>query len=319
MPTIPEPASSPLSYSRRVRHAIQDDGRRQSSASSPAWLRGLACAILLLLSACSIVRTAYNQAPNLAYWQLNRVFHLEDEQEDQVKRNLRAFFQWHRQTELPVYARLLDRAAHEAQGNITPELACERRAEFEKVARRSIDKGVPLLAELLRSLKPEQIKNLESFIRDFNEDFRDDFLDEDKADRDEAWSKFALKWTEFFYGRFSKEQREAFIHGVVSGPLSAQDVYGEMQRTQGEFLQIARRAVSERPAQAQTEQALRTMFLQIFEPPTEVRRQRLAKWINAGCMLASATHNGTTAVQRNKVTERMNDWDADVRILAAQR
>lgn len=275
-------------------------------------------AALLLVSACSIVRTIYNQAPNLAYWQLNRAFHLEDEQVDQVKHNLQVFFKWHRQVELPLYVPLLTRAAREAQGPITQELACERRAEFEKVGRRSIDKAVPMLAELLRSLKPEQIKNLQDFMDDFNEDYRDDFLQADKADRDEAFGKFALKWTEFFYGKFSKAQRAQFIQGVVTGPLSAQDIYNEMLRTQGEFMQIAQRAVAERPPQAQIEQALRTLFQQIFEPPTEARRQRLTTWINAGCALASSTHNGTTNEQRNKVTARLIDWAADARILSTQ-
>jgi hypothetical protein len=280
--------------------------------------RALLCIAVLLLSACSIVRTIYNQAPNLAYWQLNRAFHLDDDQAEQVKRNLRAFFQWHRHTELPVYAQLLARAAREAQGPVSPELACERRAEFEKVGRRSIDKAVPMLAELLRSLKPDQIKNVSDFIDDFNEDFRDDFLSGDQAERDEAWGKYALKWTEFFYGRFSKEQRATFINGIVTGPLSAQDAYNEMLRTQAEFMRIVRQAVAERPPQAQIEQSLHTMFKDIFEPPTEARRQRLAKWINAGCMLASSTHNGTTAAQRNKVSERLLSWESDVRILASQ-
>ncbi|MGC4062313.1 MAG: DUF6279 family lipoprotein [Aquabacterium sp.] len=289
------------------------------SRSTQLGRRALLCVAVLLLTACSIVRTIYNQAPNLAYWQLNRAFHLDDDQADQVKRNLRAFFQWHRQTELPVYAQLLARAAREAQGNISPELACERRAEFEKVGRRSIDKAVPMLAELLRSLKPEQIKNVSDYIGDLDEDFRDDFLSGDQAERDQAWGKYALKWAEFFYGRFSKEQREALVNGVIAGPLSAQDAYGEMQRTQGEFMQIVRRAVAERPPQAQIEQALRTMFHDIFEPPTEARRLRLAKWINAGCALGSATHNGTTAAQRDKVSERLLSWESDVRILSTQQ
>ena len=81
---------------------------------------------------------------------------------------------------------------------------------------------------------------------------------------------------------------------------------------------IARRAATEHPPQPEVEQALRTLFQDIFEPPTEARRLRLAKWINAGCMLASSTHNATTVAQRNKVTETMSDWEGDVRILSAK-
>lgn len=292
-------------------------GRSSASRPFPAPFAAL-LAVLVLLAGCSVVRTIYNQADNLIYWQLNRAFHLEDDQKDQVRRHLAAFFRWHRKSELPVYAPLLDRAAREAQGAISPELACERRDEFEKVGRRSIDRAVPMLAELLRSLKPEQIGHLQEFLDDFNEDFRDDFLQDDKAERDEAYGDFVVKWTEFFYGKFSKAQREQLVRGVLTGPLSAQDIYGEMQRVQGEFVQIARRAVTEEQPQAQTEQALRTMFLHIFEPPTEARRARLATWIKAGCALASSTHNGTTAGQRDKVTERLKDWEKDVRVLATQ-
>lgn len=286
--------------------------------ATPRLLAALLITLLLVLAGCSVVRTLYNQASNLAYWQLNRAFHLDDDQADHVRRELNGFFAWHRREELPVYAPLLARAAKEALGPISPELACERRAEGEKVARRSIEHGIPLLAGLLRSLRPEQIGHLQDFLADFNEDFRDDFLQKDKAERDEAFGDFAVKWTEFFYGRFTRAQREQLVQGVLSGPLSAQDIYNEMQRVQGEFLQITRRAVHERASQAQIEQALQTLFLHIFEPPTEARRQRLATWINAGCALASSTHNGTTASQRNKVSTRMKDWEKDVRILAAQ-
>lgn len=291
----------------------------RSTSAIQRTLAALLATLLLALVGCSVVRTVYNQADNLTYWQLNRAFHLDDEQVEQVRRNLHAFFKWHRQVELPAYAPLLKRAAYEAQGPISAELACTRRAEFEKVARRSIDRGVPLLAELLRTLKPEQIGHLESFLADFNEDFRDDFLQEDKAEREEAFGDFAVKWTEFFYGDFSRTQRQQLVRGVVTGPMTAQDVYTEMLRVQGELLRIARRTVAEHPPQAQVEQSLRTMFLHIFEPPTEARRARLALWINAGCQLASSTHNGTTTEQRKEVAELLASWQSDVHILVAQR
>ncbi|MFT3856702.1 MAG: DUF6279 family lipoprotein [Aquabacterium sp.] len=278
----------------------------------------LLASLLLFIAGCSIVRTIYNQAGNLIYWQVNRAFHLEDEQSDQLRRNLHGFFRWHRQAELPLYASLLQRGAREAQGSISPELVCERRAEFEKVGRRSLDHAIPMMAELLRSLQPYQLAHLKSFLDDFNEDFQDDFLQEDKADRDEAWGEFALKWAEFFYGRMSRAQRDQLIRGVVTGPFSAQDAYGELLRLEREITQIARKAQAERLSQAQVEQALRSVVQQTFEPGEEPRKSKLARWISAGCVLGSTVHNGTTQAQRDKVTERLTDWEKDVRILATQ-
>lgn len=283
-------------------------------------LRVAAVAVLAVaLVACSVVRLAYNQAGNLAYWQLNRAFDLNPAQVAQVKDGLNEFFTWHRQAELPVYAQLLNRAAREAQGPITPELACERRAEFEKVGRRSMDHAVPFLAELVRSLSPAQVKHLQAFFEDSNEDFRDDYLPADPEDRQEAAAKFVIKWTEFFYGRLSKAQREQLAKGVAAQPMTAQDVDDERVRVQQEFLQIVRRVAADKATQAQTEQMLRAMIQQGFEPTTEPRRSKLASWIASGCALTAATHNGTTAEQRNKVSETLTRWEADLKILASGR
>ncbi|RZI79867.1 MAG: hypothetical protein EOP38_24190 [Rubrivivax sp.] len=292
---------------------------RSSNRSFQA-LRLLAlAAVAVVLVACSVVRLAYNQAGNLAYWQLNRAFDLNPTQVTQVKDGLNEFFKWHRQAELPVYGQLLNRAAKEAQGSITPELACERRLEFERVGRRSMDHAVPFLAELVRSLSPAQIRHLQAFFDDSNEDFRDDYLPSDPEDRQEAAAKFVIKWTEFFYGRLSKAQREQLAKGVAEQPMTAQDVDDERVRVQQEFLQIARRVTGDKLTQAQTEQLLRAMIQQGFEPSTEPRRGKLASWISSGCALTAVTHNGTSAEQRNKVSETLTNWEKDLKILASDR
>lgn len=276
--------------------------------------------VLLALGmvACSIVRLAYNQAGNLAYWQLNRAFDLNDAQVVQVKEGLNAFFKWHRQSELPGYAQLLDRAAREAQGSITPELACTRRAEFERVGRRSMEHAVPFLARLVQSLSPAQIRHLEEFFKDSNEEFRDDYLQADLEERQEAAGKFVIKWTEFFYGRFGREQRDTLAKAVATQPMSAKDVDNERVRVQQEFLQIARSAVQDKATLAQTEQALLQMIQQGFEPSTEPRRGNLARWIEAGCALTASTHNATTQEQRDKATTTFKRWEKDLRILAGE-
>jgi hypothetical protein len=292
--------------------------RKSSWQRWQRWLMASTLCALLVLAGCSVVRTLYNQAGNIIYWQLNRAFYLNDEQEEQVRHGLYAFFRWHRQNELPVYAQLLNRAAREAQGPISPELACERRLEFEKVGLRSVDHLIPVLAELTRSLKPEQLKQFQAFMAKRNENFREDYLQDDKAERDEAFGDFALKWAEFFYGRLGRVQRERFLGGVLNGPFLAQDLSDEIQRGQREFLAIARRAQAEHLNQAQVEQALRALIEESVHPATEPRKSKMARWISYGCGFASVTHSGTNQEQRDKVTDRMLSWERDVLILSRQ-
>jgi hypothetical protein len=90
-------------------------------------------------------------------------------------------------------------------------------------------------------------------------------------------------------------------------------------RVQQEFLLMARRVTAEKLTQAQTEQLLRAMIQQGFEPSTEPRRGKLASWISSGCALTAVTHNGTSAEQRNKVSETLTHWEKDLKILANER
>ncbi len=300
----------------RQSHAPAAELSRPSGLTRKLWCSLLLA--LLVLAGCSVVRTLYNQADNLIRWQLNRAFHLDDDQQDQVRRGLHVFFRWHRQHELPIYAQLLNRAGREAQGPISPDLACERRAEFEKVGLRSVDHLIPVLAELTRSLKPEQLEQYQSFMAKRMEDFREDYLQENKAERDEAFGDFALKWAEFFYGRLGRVQKERFLAGVLNGPFLAKDLHDELQRGQREYLAIALRAQAERMNQAQVEQALRALINESVHPITEPRKGKMARWISYGCGFASVTHNGTNQEQRDKVTDRMQAWERDALILAKQ-
>ncbi|MBI2731857.1 MAG: hypothetical protein HYX44_00635 [Aquabacterium sp.] len=286
---------------------------------SGSWRWVLAFSLALMLVACSLVQTVYNQAANLAYLQFNRAFHLDDDQADRLKRQLQAYLDWHRRDELPTYVRLMGAAAHDAKGPVTAGLACERRVAIEAALRRALDRGVPMMAELLRTLQPEQLAQLLTYIDERNARFARDYLQSDQSERDEALGRFATKWAEVFYGSLSEAQRQKLVRAVLAGPLSAQDVHAEVRRTQAAFVRIARRAVQERPPQDEIEAALRTLVAQLFDPPTEARQAQLDKWRDAGCRLVATTHDSATPVQRSHASDTLRDWAEDLRILSTQR
>lgn len=274
--------------------------------------------VVLALTACSVVRLAYNQADHLAYWQLNRAFDFNEEQSVQVKGAIRQWFQWHRRTQLPVYVPFLARAEKEALAPVSPALACERRTELEGWGRKAIDQAVPAMADLVLSLSPDQVKHLEKHQAKTNEDFRDDYLEDDAQDRNKAAAKFVFKVAEIFYGRLNESQRDHVQNEIAALHLNAQNVYEERQVYQREFVQLIRKLNAQKATPAQAQQALRELFQQFFDPPREPLRSQRLQWIAAGCKLTSSLHQQTTPEQKEKAAQRLRDWESDLRILNKQ-
>ncbi|RZL00539.1 MAG: hypothetical protein EOP36_15280 [Rubrivivax sp.] len=274
--------------------------------------------IVLALTACSVVRVAYNQANLLVYWQLNKAFDFNDDQSAKVKGAIRQWFQWHRQTQLPIYSQFLTRAQKEALAPVSPALACERRTELEGWGRKALDQAVPAMAELVLSLTPEQIKHLEQYQAKTNEDFRDDYLQDDLEDRQAAAAKFVVKVAEVFYGRLDKAQRDHVKREIAAQPLNAQHVYEERLGYQREFVQLIRRLQGQNATPTQAQQGLRDLFQQFFDPPREPSRRQRQQWITLGCQFTSDLHQQTTPAQKEKAAQRLRDWEADLRILSKE-
>ena len=274
--------------------------------------------LVLALTACSIVQIAYNQSQRLAYWQLNKAFDFNAQQSEKVQTSLKQLVQWHRQTQLPLYAQFANRAQIEALGPVSPELACERRTELEGWSRKLTAQALPMMAELVLTLSPEQLKHLEAYQTELLDDLKDDYLDGDVDDRNQAATKFVLKWAEIFYGHLEKAQRQQLKNEIAALPLNAQNVYDEVAFNQHEFLQLIQQLQAQKATVPQAEQALQTLFEQFFKPTKEPMRSQRVQWIASGCKLTSSLHEQTTPEQREKAAKRLRDWETDLKILTKQ-
>ena len=69
------------------------------------WL--LALTAIFTLSACSVARLAYNNAPTVLNYFLDDYFDLTAEQETWLNPRWKKLVEWHRENELPIYKKLL--------------------------------------------------------------------------------------------------------------------------------------------------------------------------------------------------------------------
>ncbi|WP_326534026.1 DUF6279 family lipoprotein [Pseudorhodoferax sp.] len=273
-----------------------------------------------LLAACSSVRLAYNNVPTFGTWWLNSYLDFDGSQSAKLRDDLGSLQQWHRSTQLPEMATLLQRGQSlAAQEHVDAAQVC---ALVEDVQRQLADIGThseTSAAQLVRSLTPAQLQHLEAKYAKSNEEFRKEWLDLSPAKlRDKRYDK-ALERAEHVYGRLDTEQRALVRRQVDSSTFDPQRLQAERLRRQQDTLQTLRSVAGEQATPEQAERALRGLFARYRQSPQPDFRAYAQRQIDEGCAGVALLHDSATAAQRENAVKRLQAYEKDFRALAAQR
>jgi len=271
-----------------------------------------------VLSGCSAVRLAYNQAPELTYWWLDGYFDFNDQQAPQARAALTGWFAWHRGTQLGDYAALLALAQRDVQADATAEQVCRWWDELRRRLEQAFEQGIPALADLVRTLQPEQVQHIERRYQKADEDFKADFLQAARADRLEASIKRTVSRAETLYGRLDDAQRATVARAMARSPFDAQLWMLERQARQREIVRTLKMLLAERADAARVQAALRVFAAHAAQSPRENYRAHSRQLTDYNCAFVAQLHNTTTAEQRRRAAEKLKGWEDDLRSLAAQ-
>jgi hypothetical protein len=278
----------------------------------------LLCA--LLLAGCSALRLGYNQAPELAYWWIDGYVDFTDEQSPRARESLRSLMAWHRKTQLPDYAGLLQSARQRAAAATDPAAVCAWADELTRLLDAVAQAAVPGSAEMLLTMTPAQVEHLARRLDKSRQELRDDFA---QADRDARMKAAARRWTERlegFYGALDEGQRQAVARAVDNSPFDPERWLAERRLRHEEMLASLRSftAVPAGQRDVAAAQALaRALFERAQRSPREDYRAYQRRLLDYNCGFLSQVHNATSESQRRSMQSRLEGWEGDVRALAA--
>ncbi|MBX3605132.1 MAG: hypothetical protein KF788_07665 [Piscinibacter sp.] len=282
-------------------------------------LRGIIAALLILaLGGCSAVRFGYSQAPDLVYWWLDGYVDFDEAQTLRTREGIRHWFEWHRRTQLPDYARLLAQARAEAPADGTPEQACRWWQQLRERADVALAEALPVAAEVVPLLTPAQLQHIERRQAKSNDEFRAEYLAARPERRLEDSVERAIDRAEFLYGTLDERQRERVAKLVAASPFDAELWFAERRQRQQDALALLRRVVAEKPDREATLAMLRAYADRLTRSPREEYRRYAQRLTTFNCSFAAALHNDTTPVQRKALAERLRGWENDLRALASE-
>jgi hypothetical protein len=162
--------------------------------------------VLLNLTSCSFTQLAYNYGDFLLLRQIDRYFQVDSQQKVFLKQQLKQFFAWHRQAELPLYAKLLSELKTKAQDGVTQEELEWAFAQFEARRRELFLYLLPTAATFFTTLQPQQLDYFEKeFVKAVPPD-QPALSDSDQQRRLEERSEKTIDKMQDWFGRLTDGQ-----------------------------------------------------------------------------------------------------------------
>jgi uncharacterized protein DUF6279 len=216
----------------------------------------LGALVLSLLTGCSAVRLAYDNADLYLRWKIGSYVDAHGAESDELDERIDEFMDWHRTQALPRYARLADDAARRiARGLVRQDLVWGYDAVMAQ-ARESLYAGTERLAPLLDRLTPEQLRYMERGIAEDNRRFARENLRGNERERRERRAARVVERVEDWVGKLSKTQVDRIRRFSERAPLAAEMRDRDRRRLQADVMAIlhahqARERLPERISQWQ--------------------------------------------------------------------
>ena len=278
-----------------------------------------ALALAVFLQGCSVMKIAYNQAPELVYWHLDGHFDFTDAQTLQVKADLAKLQAWHRQTQLPAYIETLQKFRQQIPADMDAASACALYADVRGKLIAVTSRAEPATATLVGTLNADQLASLERRFAKGNAEYREDFLDATPKKRRDKRYKEAVKRAEMLYGNLDHKQLAVIGHRIDTSHFSAPVSYAEKLRRQQDALQTLRPLVAGQGTPEKTQAAIKGLFERTLNSPDPVYRDYMEKLTQDGCTSFAELHNSTTPAQRAKAVETILRYEQDFRTLHLQK
>jgi hypothetical protein len=275
--------------------------------------------LLVLCAGCSSVRLTYDHGETLLAWWIDSYTDLDTEQKGRLRKDIDHLFEWHRQTQLRDYAQLLAGGQRRLQGQPTQAdlLADYRdvRARFETL----LYQAQPELADLARTLRPEQIAYMEKKFAANNDDYRKKYLSGELAQRQKQRYQKSLDEFERWFGNFSNEQEDSIRRSSDARPLDHEFWLDEQIRRQTNIVNLVKKVQRDKLDRDATMLLVHKLIRDSFERLDHSERKPMFDaYTDATARMVLNVIRIATPTQKAHAMRRLRGWIDDCALLAAK-
>jgi len=276
-------------------------------------------AMMTVISGCSSVKFTYDHGDTLLYWWLNAYVDLDGDQSAWVKKDIDNLFQWHRKTQLKQYSAMMSKAQRQLAGDMTQADLLADYKEIKTYTEQLAMRAVPDLADLSRSVKPDQIAQMEKKFNKNNEDFRKKFLKGDLEKRQSVRFDKSLEQLDLWFGSFSRDQKAILRKASDARPMDSEIFLAERIRRQQKIVAMLRKVQAEKLGKEATQKEITVLMRDAFDRfEAPERKAFFDTYVDTTSKYILTAIKIATPEQKAHAQKRMQGWIDDFNKLAAE-
>ena len=194
-----------------------------------------------LLSGCSAVRLAYENADTYLRWRASAYIDVHGEAADELDERIDAFLDWHRAKALPQYARFSEDAARRLEKGVAAGDLVWGYDSLMAQAGEGLRAAAVQVAPMLDRLSAEQVAQLERRLAEDNRKFARENLKGSEAERRKRRARMMQNRLEEWVGKLNQAQVERVRLYAERAPLTDQYRDRDRKRLQAEVLAMVRK------------------------------------------------------------------------------
>ena len=258
----------------------------------------------------------YGFFPTWAMWQIDRYLGLDADQRALVSRNLDDLHDWHKQSQLPEYAAFLHEVDVQLRQPVDAADIGAWRERIKAIWPPIAARLAPPMAQLLATVRPEQVARMQQRITESNQKLRSEYLPVRGKSRETARADRIIERAEFFLGSLSGPQEAELRKQAADLPATEESFLDEREARQRAFIKLVDRFQREQPAPQAAEKLCHDYLVSLWQGRDAGRRARLDQREAAEDSVSAALLSRATDAQRSYLSSKLLGFAQDFTKLA---
>lgn len=274
--------------------------------------------IAVSMISCSLVKTAYNNAPALVAWRLDDYFDFNDAQKAKLKPALHELHAWHRKNELLRYVSLLNEIHDDLNHDMSAATACQRIESIKSHVQTLQTQITPIIVDVAGTLSDKQLQHLQKRLEKRNREWKEEWWQETPEEQREVRLEKSIEFAEKVYGDLNEKQINLLKQVIAKSDIDPAIIYAEILRRDEDTLAILKALRNPASSYEEKSQVVRAGFERMQTSPNAAYQAHIDTVTQLTCETIASLQATTTAKQRLHAQQWVDDYKTQFTQLHSQ-